>query len=232
MNIPEELQAQFLHMEGKKFTQTPDAKRQTLAFTGHRPGHGGMPEYDKDRWQSIVDSMVPVLRQYAVEKGIRNFVTGGAQGVDQAMFWAVDKLKRSGTLPEGVQVKNTLFIPFIGQHTRWNEDNSIFSQKQYMQMIRHADNVVVCGKSDGSYKSAAAALTGRNQCMLDVSGTIIAFDNSHNPDGGTGDMVRRTRNAGIQLDFAHYSSDRCPVVTEIQHDGDTTQTPDDELEFN
>ena len=216
MTIPEQIRERYTDI--KNIDSIGMVKKKTMAFTGHRPKHSGVPGYEKAPWQSIVDSMIPILLHYVTECGIRWFVTGGAQGVDQSIFWAVDKLKRSGLLPEDVTIYNSLFVPFEGQHLRWNDDG-LFSQSQYITMMYHADHIIICGKSDGSYRSAAAALTSRNQCMLDVSSLVAAFDNNNSTDGGTGDMIRRVREEGTQLDFLRYTTERHPIVTGIQHDG-------------
>ena len=66
---------------------------QTVAFTGHRPkdlfGQNAHDRYNE--LCGIIEGVVMDL----VQQGAIEFRTGGAQGVDQLAFWAVERVKKN-----------------------------------------------------------------------------------------------------------------------------------------
>lgn len=64
----------------------------TICFTGPRPAK--LYGYTKkEEYQKIVDQLKEVIRGFA-KFGIKNYITGGAQGFDQLAFWAVNSPKK------------------------------------------------------------------------------------------------------------------------------------------
>ena len=76
----------------------------TICFTGPRPAK--LYGYTKkEEYQKIVDQLKEVIRGFA-KFGIKNYITGGAQGFDQLAFWAVNSLKKE------YDIQNIVYIPF------------------------------------------------------------------------------------------------------------------------
>ena len=67
--------------------------------------------------------------------GIKNYITGGAQGFDQLAFWAVNSLKKE------YDIQNIVYIPFQGQERLWKK-TGMFGQKDYQKMLALADQVI------------------------------------------------------------------------------------------
>ena len=83
-----------------------DEKRGTICFTGHRPkrlaGYNSRAPYTTFVGK-LKQMLVPLIRQ-----GYTCFITGGAQGIDQLAFWAVEGLKK-----EGYMVQNIVYVPYL-----------------------------------------------------------------------------------------------------------------------
>lgn len=163
----------------------------TACFTGHRPNKlWGYSNAYHAEYQKLVDKICAKCRYLVENEGVTTFVSGGAQGVDQLAFWAVNKLKK--VHPE---VQNIVFVPFVGQEKRWASDNGLFSQQQYQLMLKLADDVRICGElPDANDKAAVVKLLhGRNHQMVNSSDILIAVcrtDIDVNAKGGTAECMR------------------------------------------
>lgn len=160
-------------------------KNNTVCFTGHRPNKlAGYEEHNYDAF--VADLTQIVLDLYG--KGFRNFVTGLAQGVDQLMFWAVMRAKK--THPD---IKNVVFMPFRGQELRWAKQG-LFSQDDYAKILKHCDLLHVCTEERPvEYRDAARLLMNRNEDMCNVSSMCIAIcmsDDWRKDKGGTAACMR------------------------------------------
>ena len=139
-------------------------KQKTICFTGHRPNR--LAGYaNKDPYFVLVgklkEELTPLIRQ-----GYTRFITGGAQGIDQLAFWAVEGLKKSG-----YAICNFVYVPYEGQELRWSE-KGMFSQQEYRFMLEKADGVVYLYRKGQSFR-IVDALMGRNHALCDVSDKII-----------------------------------------------------------
>lgn len=64
----------------------------TACFTGHRPR--GLRGYvGHEAYEPLVGAIERACERLVDEFGVTDFVSGGAQGVDQLAFWAVNRLK-------------------------------------------------------------------------------------------------------------------------------------------
>ena len=129
--------------------------------------------------------------------GVREFVSGGAQGIDQLACLAVDAVKR-----RGADVRNRVFVPFAAQPSRWSR-YGIFSQAYYRDCLDRADEVRIVAKdpAGNDYGAVVAALHGRNHVMVAESDLVIAFlaDRAldwRNSKGGTAECVRYAHGKG------------------------------------
>ncbi len=153
----------------------------TMAFTGRRPKD--LCGYDAASYRQSVADLTEILYLFYL-KGVRRFISGGAQGFDQLAFWAVHRLKAQKGCAD---VENILYLPFEGQERRWAE-TGCFSQKEYRQMITLADNVRIIS-GDNSIR----ALFERNHAMVDDSGILLGLypdDSWRTARGGTAECLR------------------------------------------
>jgi len=82
----------------------------TMAFTGRRPKD--LVGYDAAKY----DIFLPQLVNYIImlyNNGVRKFITGGAQGFDQLVFWAVHEAKKTHN-----RIQSVVYVPFKGQERR------------------------------------------------------------------------------------------------------------------
>lgn len=156
-----------------------------MCFTGRRPKD--LCQYVESKYKGFVSWLADFLyRRFYLEKGVRIFITGGAQGIDQLAFWAVEMMKRRHGLTD---VKNVVFA-VRGQHLKWLKEGC-FSQEQYNKMISMAD--VVCYVSGGSIQ----ALFDRNHLMCDWSDIVLGVypdDSWTSNKGGTSECLRYATN--------------------------------------
>lgn len=160
----------------------------TTCFTGPRPNslHG----YDPAAYEDIKTALVQAVAGLNI-LGVRDFISGGAQGIDQLACRAVDQVKQ--TRPE---IRNIIYIPFPAQPSRWRP-TGLFSQAEYQECLGLADQAaVLAGDPDPADAYAAINLLhARNHAMVRDSDLIIAFLtgrslNWQNAKGGTSECVR------------------------------------------
>lgn len=162
----------------------------SCSFTGHRPKD--IFGYDHDAWVPLVDKLETLVSDL-VTQGVTTFISGGAQGVDQAAFWAVNRVKRK--IPT---IRNVLYLPFPGFDRKW-KDVGVFSRRELALACKIADEVRYIS-DDNSY--SPSKMLDRNQAMIDDSDIVIAVwckGNYHTCRGGTADAMRRAEAAGKKL---------------------------------
>lgn len=196
-----------------------DNRKTTLCFTGHRPkGIFPVKPYDESHrqdYQKIVDRLANFVRTM-VSMGYTRFVSGGAQGFDQLSFWSVNQVKK-----EYGYIQNLVYIPFQGQERRWAK-TGLFSQAEYRQMLRKADQVKVCVNDiDASdFKQVTRALMYRNKCMVNDSDYVLGqFEDDSWQDyrtkSGTADCLRYAQklNKRIQVVNTDFMAPHNPIPT-------------------
>jgi uncharacterized phage-like protein YoqJ len=142
----------------------------TICFTGPRPAK--LYGYTKkEEYQKIVDQIKEMIRGFA-KFGIKNYITGGAQGFDQLAFWAVNSLKKE------YDIQNIVYIPFQGQEHLWKK-TGMFGQKDFQKMLALADQVVNVSEARNldmtKEKAEIDAMLVRNEMMVDNSQMVIGF---------------------------------------------------------
>ena len=172
-----------------------------MCFTGRRPKD--LCQYIESRYNGFVSWLADFLYQrFYIEKGVRMFISGGAQGIDQLAFWAIELMKRRYGLTD---VKNVVFA-VRGQHSKWLEEGA-FSKAQYNKMLAMAD--IVCFVSGGSIQ----ALFDRNHLMCDWSDIVLGVypdDTWTFNKGGTSECLRyatKDRSSGREVLRIGYSID-------------------------
>jgi len=184
--------------------KTPISLR-TLCFTGHRPTSRGHVKLTGWNWHNPWDNdaikrIAPALInhcQYLINlHNITTFISGGALGIDQIAFWAVQKLKVKYGY---AQVKNILAIPCSDQSSVWKKDAIT---AWYDKSIAIADEVIyvdtLSGYSNGiPGKHTNVKLVLRNRYMVDRSDYVLAvWDGSV---GGTKDCVTYAQRSGKNI---------------------------------
>ena len=176
------------------------ARELTVCFTGHRPKRifSDRP-YDEVRrkdYQEIVYQLADFVQAMAAS-GYTRFISGGAQGFDQLAFWAVHN-----ATSKNPNIKNIVYIPFRGQERRWAK-TGLFSQKEYNQMLAHANEVRVCTEtvSPNDFSQIRNALMYRNKYMVNNSDYVLGqfADDSwrdYHTKSGTADCLRYAKEMG------------------------------------
>lgn len=194
----------------------------SVCFTGHRPAKlipAYVPKsiaYTEKHYQIMQKQLQNILTDMFYKNHIDTFITGGAQGFDQIVFWTVNIMKMS--LP----VRNVLYLPFKDQESRWLQ-NGLFGQTQYQMMIRRADEVQYCTDLTQATDSSQIyqALQYRNKCMIRNSSAIIALlhKTENTPTGCTGNAVRfaaQIQKPVMTLNYEFESNNQI-VITDIQN---------------
>ena len=162
----------------------------TVCFTGHRPKklteEHCVDGFKKDFYTDFNKDLQCILQRLITE-GCNHFITGGAQGIDQLVFWQLNILKSE------YKICNSVYIPFMGQESKWLYDG-LFGRNSYNDMLYYADNVVDCSTTatfDGNY---VTLMNHRNHCMIDSSDLLVAFITKEefqngNIKGGTREAV-------------------------------------------
>ncbi len=148
----------------------------TVAFTGRRPQKlpGGFDE-EHPLNTRIKQQLDEGIRR-AYNAGAREFISGGAVGVD---MWAAESVLRlKNELPD---IRLRMVIPFEGQEAKW----PAASQERYNVLRSQADAVQIL--SAGGYDPKK--LFQRNRAMVDQADALISVFEGKK-EGGTWDAIR------------------------------------------
>ena len=192
------------------FTPTNPYKGTTATFTGHRPNklaQNSSAAYKESHYKVFLPMLVNALEAY-LNIGIDTFITGGAQGFDQLVFWAVHQLKERH--PDKT-IRNIVYVPFKGQESIWR-GNDIFGPTNYRKMLELADDVEYCTDLDNSCtkNQIAQALDYRNHCMCRSSSRLCSlwsnseFQNNTLTPGGTANCVKFATSQNMYCDKLVY----------------------------
>ncbi len=169
-----------LKLSGEKLF---DEDTLSLCFTGRRPKD--LCGYNTSKYKEFVTDLMKVIYEEFYEKrGVRRFITGGAQGFDQMAFWAVERMKSVYGLKD---IQNVVFIPFEHQEIRWAQ-KGCFSIAEYRMMIKQADMIVVVCNNN-----SIQSMFDRNHAMCQYSNYCLGLypDDSWNTNkGGTAECMR------------------------------------------
>lgn len=162
----------------------------TACFTGHRPNAFGNHK-SPHQIQQEISYFLRMAIVYLYNMGYRNFISGGALGVDQWAAEEVWKLKNS----HDVDINLVIARPFPSQDIKWNErDRQIFTQ-----ICDRADHVV--DVSPDPY--APWKMHARNAYMVNHSSAVIAVKIPEVTTGGTASCcayAERKRKSMIYID--------------------------------
>ena len=160
----------------------------TICFTGKRPKdlygykNDSINEYKKLR-TLLTNYLANIIENNDEE--IFKFITGGAQGVDQLAFWAVEHLKK---LYPNENIVNYVYLPDNNYGENWSE-KGLFSKEQFKQIKDKADCInIVTNNND---VASLFTLFKRNESMINDSDIIIAVYTSATANkGGTAHAIK------------------------------------------
>ena len=145
------------------------------AFTGHRPKNfpWGYDETVRDcvLLKEVLASQIEAL----VGKGVTDFLSGMALGVDLWSAQIVVDLKKKNPA-----LNLRCILPCKGQEYKWRES----AQKQYRSLLEQADNVIYVDQ-----KYNRNCMLKRNRYLVDHSSVLLAVYNG-TYRSGTGMTVR------------------------------------------
>jgi uncharacterized phage-like protein YoqJ len=156
-----------------------------VCFTGHRPDKlDNAYALNHPTAINIRKKLYEVSRDFYLEKDVREFIAGGALGVDTWAALAILDLKK-----EFSDIRLTIAVPFKGQETMWPYE----SQKLYWNILGRADRVkYVCDPGYAPWK-----MQKRNEWMVDESDFVTAIWNGNT--GGTGNCVKYAKDQGKMI---------------------------------
>lgn len=158
-------------------------REKTVCFSGHRPHKlvtgGASPE----KVLPIIQSMLYMEIQQAINDGFENFMSGMAAGVD---LWAARFVLSLGN--KYPQVKLICAVPYEGQKDRLCGEELF----EYSTIIKEASEVITL--SDSYHRDC---FRKRNCFMVDNSSRLIAVVSDYH--SGTGQTINYARKKDLDL---------------------------------
>ena len=169
-------------------------KIETVCFTGHRPSKlpGG---YDYNSNQNLeLKKRLEDTILYLIFCGAKNFICGGALGVDQMVCELLLDLRDNGC-----DIKIELAIPFLNQPSRWNKTNVILHNRHVsaVDKVTYVDRLPSYNKNLPIDIYRIEKLNIRNEYMVDNSDVVVAVWNGCN--GGTAACIKYAMDKNKQI---------------------------------
>ena len=147
-------------------------KEKTCCFTGHRT----LPANKIQAIITILDREIDAL----IEKGVTDFISGGALGFDQIAASLIVAKKETGK-----QIRLIFALPFKNQDALWNEKQT----ELYQNLLGEADEIIYVSESYDSF-----CMKRRNKYMVEQSAYCICA--LLHEKSGAGQTVRFARKKG------------------------------------
>ena len=184
----------------------------TACFTGPLPRN--LYEYDARRYEPLSRKLEKAVASMRKNK-YDTFITGGAQGVDQIAFWAVDTLKQKARNA----IKNVVFIPLENQDRYWAVSGT-FSKQDYKKILEHATEIAYISKNVNPSDNNAVreAMLKRNRAMVDASSLVIGVYPNNNwikgdrADPGTAYTLKYALAQSKNIIVLNYSLQCCRLL--------------------
>ena len=141
-----------------------------ISFTGQRPKDmlGYKDNYDPMR--RYLESIVSYFYDYF---DVKTFITGGAQGIDQLAFWAVQNVKK-----QHPDIQNHVYLPCKNIDSRWM-DTGLFSKQEFSLILKKADKVLYVSEeeyqSNEQYLNRDAKMVSDADIVIGVLGAGLDF---------------------------------------------------------
>lgn len=173
--------------------------------TGRRPKD--LFGYEKENYLPMMEKMKAGVKWFYDHKNVRKFISGGAQGWDQLLFWAVNAVKREAVYSN---IVNAVYLPMHGQELKWAAEG-LFSKKEYLLMVSMADEVKYVTDIDNTanYKQIIDAMMARNHAMVNDSDYVFGCycdDTWFKKDtkGGTAECLRYAYEKKVDTAIMYY----------------------------
>lgn len=148
---------------------------ENCSFSGHR----NIPAYEKEALEKQLEAVVRRL----IDKGVRNFYTGGALGFDTMAALCILKLKKEYT-----SIKLTVLVPCPDQPDNWG-----YADKElYYDILVKSDNVVYVSDS-----YSPECMRKRNDALVKNADCLVCF--LRKKDSGTAYTVKKAAANGLKI---------------------------------
>ena len=160
-------------------------KKNTCCFTGHRPLK--FPWGYDEEWEDCVKLKLKLACEIEAmrQKGVTNFISGMAIGVDMWAAEIVLDLKRA--YPQDT-IELIAAIPFEGQANKW----SVEYRDRYFDILAQADQEFIFQEH-----YTKSCMHERNRFMVDNSAYMIAVFNGDK--GGTANTLHYAESKGLNI---------------------------------
>lgn len=145
------------------------------SFTGHRK----IPAYEKEALQKQLETVVRRL----IDKGVRNFYTGGALGFDTMAAQCILKLKKEYT-----SLKLTVLVPCPDQPNNWGSAD----REIYYDILVKSDKI-----SYISDEYSPECMRKRNDALVENADCVVCF--LRKKGSGTSYTVRKAAENGLKI---------------------------------
>ena len=152
-------------------------KENTCCFTGHRV----IRAEDRD---TLKDNLLKTIAEL-IEKGVTEFVCGGALGFDTLAAQCVILYKKYNS-----SVQLILALPCPEQSEKWSSDD----KKTYDNIKRAADEVHIISR-----EYTSDCMMKRNRFMVDMSSYCVAY--FRNTGGGTLKTIMYAKENGLIINY-------------------------------
>ena len=170
--------------------------KEPCAFTGHRPK--SFPwRYDETAPACLLLKEVLAAQiKLLVDRGVTDFLSGMAQGVD---LWSsqivLDLRKKNPAL------KLHAILPCVGQERKWTAS----AQERYRSILAQANEVIYVGQ-----EYSRDCMLKRNRYLVEHSSVLLAVYNGsfHSGTGASGRYARQLNREIIMIDpmkLFHYN---------------------------
>lgn len=164
----------------------PDVK--TVCFTGSRPKY--LEGYKFENYDYILDAIKSKLESL-YDEGFREFITGGAQGIDQLVLYVLISMK---TYKPDIII--TVYLPYPSYGDQFNFGD-LFSKRFLYNMLQKADYVSFIANVTNQSETVPALFT-RNVAMIDSSDRLVAFYKTLT--NGTKHAINEAKECGIEVE--------------------------------
>lgn len=151
------------------------------AFTGHRPK--GFPWKDNEMDPGCIllkETLAKQIRRL-VDSGVKEWLSGMAQGVD---LWAAEAVL--GLKTKNPALRLHCILPCEGQEAKW----PVAEQERYRSILRQADEAICVNQ-----EYTADCMLVRNRYLVEHSSVLLAVYNG-TYRSGTGMTVRYAKQLG------------------------------------
>lgn len=161
-------------------------KRISCAFTGHRPRKFPWKDNEADVRCITLKAKLTAQIMQLVEKGVTDFLSGMAEGVDTWAAQSVLELRK-----ENPTLKLHCILPCKTQADEWSNA----ARKQYRSILEQADSIVYVSRD-----YCKDCMLKRNHFLVDKASILLVVClNPGERRGGTAATVRYARKQGKDI---------------------------------